>query len=338
MRGTLGAAIGAEAPVVAFEVADGKPARAVVLVLQALDDLGTGGGRPFEQGVGLVGDRVDRRDARRHVGQRLARAGGPEHHATAGRPTQLGVNDDVFRLAGYDERFLQPERLDEEADGSPGVGIAECGPDRGLRIGCHRHSMHADGMPTKVYLETGTRRVFASALDWPGWCRSGKDEEAALEALAEYAARYAVVANEASIAFPAKAGRTLTVVERLPGSATTDFGAPEAVATEDHRRLTAAGRERLAALVEASWTAFDRVVADAPAALRKGPRGGGRDRDAIVEHVDGAEAAYARKLGIRLRNPTRADVRPAVLTALREGFEAPEKGWPPRYAARRIAW
>ena len=193
-------------------------------------------------------------------------------------------------------------------------------------------------MPTKVYLETGTRRVFACALDWPGWCRSGKDEGAALEALAAYAARYAVVANEAGIAFPAEAGASLTVVERLPGSATTDFGAPEAVADDDRRRLTRSGAERLAALLEASWTVFDRVVAGAPSALRKGPRGGRRDRDAIVEHVDGAEAAYARKIGIRLRNPTRADVRPAVLAALLEGYEVPEKGWPPRYAARRIAW
>lgn len=198
--------------------------------------------------------------------------------------------------------------------------------------------MHAEGMPTKVYIETGTRRVFACALDWPGWCRSGKDEEAALEALAAYAPRYAVAANEAGIAFPARAGERLTVVERLPGSATTDFGAPEAVAGEDHRRLTRAGSERLAALVEASWAVFDRVVAGAPATLRKGPRGGGRDRDAIVEHVDGADGAYARKIGIRLRNPTRDELRAALLAALREGYAVPEKGWPPRYAARRIAW
>jgi hypothetical protein len=198
--------------------------------------------------------------------------------------------------------------------------------------------MHADGMPTKVYLETGTRRVFACALDWPGWCRSGKNEEAALEALAAYAPRYAVVAKRAGVSFPARAGEALTVVERLPGSATTDFGAPDAVATDDHRRITAAGRERLAVFVEASWVVLDRVVAGAPASLRKGPRGGGRDRDAVVEHVDGSEAGYSRKLGVRLRNPTRDELRPAILAALRDGYEVGEKGWPPRYAARRIAW
>ncbi|HEX2040340.1 MAG TPA: hypothetical protein VHF47_11490 [Acidimicrobiales bacterium] len=192
-------------------------------------------------------------------------------------------------------------------------------------------------MPTKVYLEAGTRRVFACALDWPGWCRAGKTEEAALDALAASAPRYAAVAEVAGIAFPARAA-TLSVVERLPGNATTDFGAPDAIATHDRTPLTAAGRARLAALVDASWTVFDRVAAGAPAVLRKGPRGGGRDRDAIVRHVDDAEAGYSRRMGIRLRHRTRAELRPAILAALRDGYDVPEKGWPPRYAARRIAW
>ncbi|MGP8159864.1 MAG: hypothetical protein ACLQGJ_01390 [Candidatus Dormibacteria bacterium] len=42
-------------------------------------------------------------------------------------------------------------------------------------------------------------------------------------------------------------------------------------------------------------------MAEAPAALRKGPRGGRRDHDAIAGHVIGGEVdAYARKLGVRL--------------------------------------
>ena len=40
---------------------------------------------------------------------------------------------------------------------------------------------------TPVYLELGRKRVFACALDWPGWCRSGSSPEAALDALAGYA-------------------------------------------------------------------------------------------------------------------------------------------------------
>jgi hypothetical protein len=202
-------------------------------------------------------------------------------------------------------------------------------------------------MATAVVLETGKKRVFACALDWPGWCRAGKDEEGALAALAAYAPRYAAVAERAGIAYPAGVGKRLEVVERLRGSASTDFGLPGEVAGADGRRVTRAQAERLTGLVAAAWAVFDEVRAGAPAALRKGPRGGGRDRDKMVDHVLGAEAAYARKLGVRHRQPAidddgaiaalRDDIA-AVLRAPSDGSPPVPKGWPPRYAARRIAW
>ena len=43
--------------------------------------------------------------------------------------------------------------------------------------------------PVDVFVESGRKRVFASALDWPGWCRSGRTEELAIEALAAYLPR-----------------------------------------------------------------------------------------------------------------------------------------------------
>jgi hypothetical protein len=196
-----------------------------------------------------------------------------------------------------------------------------------------------------VYLELGKQRVFACALDWPGWCRAGKSEALALEALAAAAPRYARVAADAGFAFGIDEG--LDVVTRVPGSASTDFGVPGAVPDLDREPLAEPGAERLASLVAAAWRELDRVVAAAPAELRKGPRGGGRDRDAIVDHVLAAEAAYARKLGLRFRQPDRADVaaigaaREAILGALRQASAGPAgggTGWPARYAARRIAW
>jgi len=45
----------------------------------------------------------------------------------------------------------------------------------------------------EVALEVGSKRTFATALDWPGWCRSGRDEAGALDALLAYAPRYAAV-------------------------------------------------------------------------------------------------------------------------------------------------
>jgi hypothetical protein len=56
-----------------------------------------------------------------------------------------------------------------------------------------------------VYVEAGGQKVFACSIDFPGWCRSGKTEELALEALAAYAPRYAEVAKRAKAAFPAPA-------------------------------------------------------------------------------------------------------------------------------------
>ena len=198
-------------------------------------------------------------------------------------------------------------------------------------------------MATRVFLEVGQRRVFASAADWPGWTRSGKDENAAMEALAAAAPRYAAVPKAARIAFAPGTG--FDVVERLPGDATTDFGAPSAIARAELKRLTKKDAGRLSALVSASWTVLDRMVEKAPASLRKGPRGGGRDRDAVVEHVLGAETAYARKLGLRLKQPAAGDAaavrehRNAIVAGLRAGTRGvTDEGWPARYAARRIAW
>ena len=205
-------------------------------------------------------------------------------------------------------------------------------------------------MTVPVYVEVGARRVFAGTLEWPGWIRSAKTEDQALDALAAAARRYAPVAALAGLALPRAlqgASAQFEVVERMSGNATTDFGAPSAIPEADRRPLTAKQARRVANLVGACWTSLDRVVAAAPAELRKGPRGGGRDRDKVVTHVIEAEAAYAAKLGIRRRDLPPEEAGPGsavraallgVLGAASTGEPLIEKGWPPRYAARRIAW
>lgn len=153
------------------------------------------------------------------------------------------------------------------------------------------------------------------------------------------------MAAAAGVRFPT--GQTFEVAERVEGSSTTDFGAPGSIPALDRAPTTRRQAERLAAFVEASWRILDSVVAGAPAELRKGPRGGGRDRDAIAQHVLNAEAAYARKIGVRATAPSFEDVAAVqalrsatleVLGAAWRGDPADPKGWPPRYAARRIAW
>jgi hypothetical protein len=206
--------------------------------------------------------------------------------------------------------------------------------------------------PIQVYLQLGRSRVFACAVEWPGWCRRAKTEAEALEALAEYAARYAPVVATAGVPLPSGAGSSFEVVERIeapPGKSFSgvDFGTIDRACELDRRPLSAAQAKRLAAIVEASWHKLDDVVAHAPAALSKGPRGGGRDRDKVFAHVIGAEAAYARKVGVRHKSPNpddaaavaamRADIS-AALAAARAGEPQAAGGWLPRYAARRMAW
>ena len=206
----------------------------------------------------------------------------------------------------------------------------------------------------KVYIEAGARRVFAGAVDWPGWCRSGSGEEAALEALVAYGPRYAAVVRKADRTFRVPSGASeLRVVERLEGNATTDFGAPGMAPAADGRRIDAAELARLRKVLEACWAFFDRAAKEAAGVeLRKGPRGGGRGVDAIVKHVQQAEESYVRKLAARAPKAgsdvrsamleTRSVVLDALSRAVTEGL--PEKGprggalWAPRYFVRRTAW
>ncbi len=196
-----------------------------------------------------------------------------------------------------------------------------------------------------VIIEAGSKRVFASALDWPGWSRSGRDEAAALDALATYAARYRPVAQAAHLRFPAQP--VFEVIERIKGGGTTDFGVPDRVADVEREAPTPAEAKRLVALLEGAWAVLDAIVAGAPASLRKGPRGGGRDRDQVMQHVLAPESAsYARAIGLRLAEPSVGAweaieaSRAAIVDAIRAGSkkDAPETRWPVRYAARRIAW
>jgi len=182
----------------------------------------------------------------------------------------------------------------------------------------------------RVYLEVGGKRTFASAADWPGWCRSGKDERGAFDNLAAYAPRYAKVAKLARMELPKQPAFNL--VERMKGNATTDFGAPGIPAKDETRRVSAAEMTRMVTLLEACWKYLDKVRATAPVELRKGPRGGGRDREKMYQHVLDAEVAYAPAIGLKLKQSDRR----ALLDAIRN--PRGDTKWPVAYAVRRIAW
>jgi hypothetical protein len=207
----------------------------------------------------------------------------------------------------------------------------------------------------EVYLEIGKTRTFAVALDWPGWCRSGRDQAAALQTLFECGPRYARALQHTQLGFHAPSDPSaLAVIERQNGDSTTDFGAPSLALSRDTQPIEPDEIKRWQTVLKACWRAFDHAVQAADGrTLRKGPRGGGRDVAKIVEHVQGVDASYLTKLGGKLkpsdkREPSQAlaHVRQAILDTLVASAqgEIPERGprggahWTARYFVRRLGW
>jgi len=152
------------------------------------------------------------------------------------------------------------------------------------------------------------------------------------------------VAGAAGLEFDHGGAKFVTVTE-VEGGTGTDFGIPSLMTDDDRRAVTPAQAGRLAAFLASSWTLFDRVAGSAPEVLRKGPRGGGRDTSKIIAHVDEADSAYAREIGIKTKPPAdraavealRAEVL-GVLGQPSDGRPLAMRKWPQRYAVRRIVW
>jgi hypothetical protein len=204
-----------------------------------------------------------------------------------------------------------------------------------------------------VYLEVGSRRTFAAAIDWPGWCRMGPDEATALQTLFDYGPRYARILRPARLGFQVpNAVSAFAVVERLKGNATTDFGAPDLVPAGDTQPLNDMELRRLQTLLKACWRALDSTVERATGkTLRVGPRGGGRTLDGVAQHVLGAEIGYLSGLGGKVSpsetpQPPLERTRQAILKTLvasahgEIAARGPRGGkrWSPRYFVRREAW
>ena len=149
---------------------------------------------------------------------------------------------------------------------------------------------------TDIYVELGGKKAIAWSLEWPGWCRIRASEEAALQSLIDYEVRYRLIAQRAGQDF---VPGDLVVVECLQGNANTAWGVPSVIASAELSPIDAVTAQRNVALLRSSWDILEDVVATSPQELRKGPRGGGRDRDEIRGHVIGAERVYARKIGVQ---------------------------------------
>ena len=200
----------------------------------------------------------------------------------------------------------------------------------------------------RVILEIGKkRRVVAGAIDWPGLDRWGTSEEDALEKLSSYLPRYAGVAERAGVAKTFGRAGGLEVVERVPGSSSTDFWGIAHVPSEIEREiLSPTELERRLDLLQACWAYFDDVEERISDELRPGPRSAGRSHDQIVRHVYYNEPEqFSRKVEVRtplevvLTPDGLAKHRQAYLDAIR-AYNAdgkPARTWPIQFLVRRTA-
>jgi hypothetical protein len=189
--------------------------------------------------------------------------------------------------------------------------------------------------------------VAAVAPDWPGLERGATTGEAAMETLQSYLPRYAKVARLAGMEAEFAAITTVDVVERYPGTGSTDFwGISFAFSGIDRQAMPREDLERELALMQACWAFFDEVRSRVSAEMRKGPRGGGRDREHIVRHTFGPEQNWAKKIGVltppgaMLTDEGLKVHRDAYCQAIRE-FHSQGKmarTWPLRYLIRHTAF
>jgi len=144
------------------------------------------------------------------------------------------------------------------------------------------------------------KKVAAFAIDWPGWSRGAKTAPAAVELLEAYRERYRPVARIAGLEAELDATGGLEIVEDHVGVGSTDFwGISFAPSSFEQEPMPEDEIERKLSLLRAAWTHFDETASRVSAEMRRGPRGGGRNRDEIIRHVLGWERAdLVRRVGV----------------------------------------
>jgi hypothetical protein len=177
-------------------------------------------------------------------------------------------------------------------------------------------------MAVGTVIERGpkAKRAVAFAIDWPGWSRGAKTPELALETLESYRERYRPIAALAGMAAEFDAAGPLKVVEDRISTGSVDFwGISFSPSSTEQGPMGEAELERAITVLRACWTFFDGVAARVSPEMRKGPRGGGRDRNRIIRHTIRTESEdFAKQVGLRI--PEEAALTPAGLRQHRESY------------------
>ena len=193
-------------------------------------------------------------------------------------------------------------------------------------------------MPVRTVIERGPKdkRSVAFSLDWPGWSRGAKTVALALDTLESYRERYRPVATLAGMTSEFDASGPIEVVEDRVGTGSTDFwGISFSPSATEQGPMGEAELERGITLLQASWAYFDGVAARVSPEMRKGPRGGGRDRDRIIRHTIRTESEdFAKQVGLRI--PEEAALSPDGLRHHREAYVAAMRAYNAGQVPRRM--
>ena len=179
-------------------------------------------------------------------------------------------------------------------------------------------------MADRTVIEHGTKdkRTVAFSLDWPGWSRGAKTAALAVETLESYRERYRPIAELAGMAAEFDAAGPLEIVEDRVGTGSTDFwGISFSPSSTEQGPMDETELERKITILQACWAFFDDVAAKVSPEMRKGPRGGGRDRHRIVRHTIRTESEdFAKQVGLRI--PEEGALTPQGLRQHRETYLA----------------
>jgi hypothetical protein len=193
-------------------------------------------------------------------------------------------------------------------------------------------------MPVRTVIERGPKgkRSVAFGLDWPGWSRGAKSPELALETLESYRERYRPVPELAGMAREFDAAGPLEILEDRVGTGSTDFwGISFSPCSAELGRMGEVELERAITLLQACWTFFDDVAARVSPQMRKGPRGGGRDRDRIIRHTIRTESEdFAKQVGLRI--PEEGALSPDGLRQHRTAYVAAMRAYNTGEVERRM--
>jgi hypothetical protein len=195
-----------------------------------------------------------------------------------------------------------------------------------------------DREPVRVVIERGPKgkKSVAFSIDWPGWSRGAASAELALETLEAYRERYRPVTGLAGMAHEFDFAGPVEVVEDRIGTGSTDFwGISFSPSATEQDPMGEPELERGITLLLACWEFFDGVAARVSPEMRKGPRGGGRDRDDIIRHMIRTESEnFAKKVGVRI--PEGAALTPNGLRQHRVAYIAAIRAYNTGVIQRRM--